>query len=289
MRNRIERRSRVEIEANPTGRLEERASLRGWQEPSLVPALFTGGREFEQGLVSVGQQIVQSVGFAPGVRQRPAAAHDAMEVLAVLVGEGPQHFDDRVPRRIRAPRDDLVSAQFDRTLRPEVARAGHERSVGRDVGRDGGGVEHAHVVGQPRCHEIGLEPGYGPCRDRRAAFEQGFEPCPEAAGVEGVVEARSHGAPQVEVGDARELRWCGQRQQLATGVQPAASDHLMQQFGGQPRDHLRQMRHVQDPLDERTRVLRLRRHGGAHAPRTRATNGCRHSGTPTLEEREGSR
>jgi len=61
---------------------------------------------------------------------------------------------------------------------------------------------------------------------------------------QGRAGTRSRGAPQVEVGDTRELPGRGQRQQLATGVQPAASDHLMQQIGGQPRDHPRQMRHA---------------------------------------------
>jgi len=49
-----------------------RAGISGREVPLPFAALFAVGREVEQGLLSLQQQIVQPVHFAPGVGERVA-------------------------------------------------------------------------------------------------------------------------------------------------------------------------------------------------------------------------
>ena len=199
-----------------------------------------------------------------------------MEVVAVLAGERLEHLDNRVPRDVGTPAHDPIPGYLERELRPELASDGYLLPVGRDIGRDRRDVEDAHVRGEAGAHESGVERGQCPGRHLGAALEQSLDPHLESAGVELFVESGFGAAPQVEVGDTLQLRGCGQCQQLSARFQPAALDHLVQQFGREPRDGLRQIGRVQNPLDERTRVRSPRRRAGVSAARTRATDGFRH-------------
>jgi hypothetical protein len=62
------------------------------------------------------------------------------------------------------------------------------------------------------------------------------------------------GVPQVEIEDARQLAGSSQRHQLAATLESAALNEPVQHFRLQSRDHLRQLWHVEDAVEQRTRV-----------------------------------
>ena len=68
--------------------LEKRARLRGRHVSLLLAAPFTVERQVEHDLLVVGEQVVQPIDLGPGVRQAPAPAHHAMEVVVMLRVEG---------------------------------------------------------------------------------------------------------------------------------------------------------------------------------------------------------
>src|SRR4051812_23331857 len=65
----------VTRELNPSGRLQERASLAGRDISLRLAAAFAVDRHIEHFLLAASEQVVQSVDFVTGVRKVPASAH----------------------------------------------------------------------------------------------------------------------------------------------------------------------------------------------------------------------
>jgi hypothetical protein len=251
-RDRIAKRRRGLVSEPEFSRhLEKCASLRRCDVALLLAALFTIERQIEHDLLAVGKQIVQPIDLASGVRESPASTHHAMEVVVVLRLEGDQHGDDRVPRAGASGHDQVA---------PDVATAsivasahrGQFISVGR--GRTRREVEHADMLRERSDHQIDLDRRNFLRGDRGAGFHQHFEPHAETIGVEALVQAGFASAPQVEVEDTRQLVRCGQRHELAAILESTAPDDAVEHFGLQPRNHVRDVRNVQNAIEQRALV-----------------------------------
>jgi hypothetical protein len=106
----------------------------------------------------------------------------------------------------------------------------------------------------PRNHEIDIHPRELLRRNSGTGFHQHFEPHAEASGVELLVQvacARSGRAPHVEIEDTAQLLGCRQRDELAAVLEPTALDDPVKQLGLQSRDDVREMRGVQDAIEQR--------------------------------------
>ena len=87
-----------------------------------------------------------------------------------------------------------------------------------------------------------------------AGFHQHFEPDAETIGVELLVQAWLAGAPQVEIEDARQLAGRRQRHELAAILESTALNDPVKHLGWQSRDDVREVRRVQNAIEQRTRV-----------------------------------
>ena len=134
------------------------------------------------------------------------------------------------------------------------ANRGHLFSIRRRRGRDRRAVEDAHVLREPGDHQIDVHLRELLRRDGGAGFHQHFEPHAETIGVELLVQARLAGAPQVEIEDARQLVGCRQRHELAAILESAALNDPVKQLGLQSRDDVREVRRVQNAIEQRTLV-----------------------------------
>ena len=103
-------------------------------------------------------------------------------------------------------------------------------------------------------HQIGVHVRECLRRDGGARFHQHFEPHAEAIGVELLVQAWLASAPQVEIEDTRQLVGRRQRHELAAILESTALNEPVQHLGLQSRDDLREVRRVQDAIEQRTRV-----------------------------------
>src|SRR5262249_7646453 len=188
-----------------------------------------------------------------GVRDSSASAHDAMEVVVMLRVEETEQGHDRVPR-VGAPRLDEEAADLAIGSVAQTAIRRHLYSVQRRIRRYRRAIEDADVLCQRGDNQIDVEADEFLYRDRRAEFHQHFEPQAEAPGVQLFVEAGPVAAPQVAIEDHRQLRGRRQRHELAAILESAALNDPMQDFGLQPRDDLREVRRVQNALEQSPRV-----------------------------------
>ena len=106
-------------------------------------------------------------------------------------------------------------------------------------------------------------------RDTGARFHQHFEPHAETIGVEVLIEAWLSSTPQVEIEDTRQLVGCRQRHEFAAILESAALNDPVKQFDWQLRDHVGEMRRVQNAIEQKTRVSNVPLCGSV-ALRTRA-------------------
>ena len=271
--------------------LEKRASLRGCHVSLLLPASFTIERQVEHDLLPVGEQVVQSIDLGPGVREAPTPAHHTMEVVVMLRVEDDQHGDDGVPR-VGAPGHDQVAADVATEPIVQGANRGHLFSVHRRRGRYRRGVEDEHVLRERSDHQIDVHVREFLRRDVGARFHQHFEPHAETIGVELLVQAWLASAPQVEIEDTRQLVGCRQRHELAAILESTALNDPVKHLGWQSRDDVREVRRVQNAIEQTTRVssvslcwtvapptrvgARCARAQGVRAATTNTMNGFRH-------------
>src|SRR4030095_17053617 len=73
-------------------------------------------------LLSVREEVVQTIDFEPGVREGPAAAHHLMKEVVMFLVERRQNRDDRVPR---------VGSSGDEHVATDVARKFFLQTVNR--------------------------------------------------------------------------------------------------------------------------------------------------------------
>ena len=111
------------------------------------------------------------------------------------------------------------------------------------------------MLRESRDRQVEIHAGKCVRRDSRARFHQHFEPETEAIGVEQIVQTRLGRAPQIEIEDRRQLTGCRQRHELAAILESAVLYDAVQQFRGQARDDVREVRRVENPHEQRTRVL----------------------------------
>ena len=93
----------------------------------------------------------------------------------------------------------------------------------------------------------------------RARLHQHLEPPTETIGVEFFVSALPANAPQVEIQYARDLFGCGERDNVRAVLEPAGLNHAVKDFGLKVRDDSRQVRRIQQAIEQRPRL----RHGTA--------------------------
>ena len=110
------------------------------------------------------------------------------------------------------------------------------------------------MLSERRDHEIGVDLRELPRRDVGAGFQQHFEPHAEAVGVEMLVNPWPIGAPQVEIEDTRQPVGRGQRDELAARLEPARLNDPVQHLGLQPRNDVREVRRVQNAIEQTTVV-----------------------------------
>ena len=132
--------------------------------------------------------------------------------------------------------------------------------------RAGGWIEDADVASQAGHDQASVDArddARGKCL---VGLDEGLEPFAEADDVEPIVAGRRGAAPQVEVQNGGHL--CGRcrRQQLASGVEPAVANELMECLGWQVRHDLRQVSGVEQAhqlVVRRPGAVAIRsRHGG---------------------------
>jgi hypothetical protein len=145
------------------------------------------------------------------------------------------------------------------------------------------------VLGEPCDHQLDLHLGKDPRRDTGARFQQHLEPDTEPIRVELFVQAGPASAPQIKIQDAGQLVRRRQRDQLAALCESIALNDAMKHLGAQSREHLGEMRHVENAIEQTMRLsemllrmtvtvpFRAVRGAGASASRIRATaTGARH-------------
>ena len=113
-------------------------------------------------------------------------------------------------------------------------------------------MNDSRVLCQSSGHEAHIQ-----ARDRsrcngRIHIDEHLEPYAEAIGIERLVQARTVGAPQIEIKYAFELVGCGQRDEFAALLESTRLNNLVKQSGLQLRDDLREMRRIQNALNQRT-------------------------------------
>ena len=123
--------------------------------------------------------------------------------------------------------------------------------------RDRRRVEDAYVPREPGDHEVLVHGGDGPRRHGAAGVDQQFEPFAEALRVETLVAARLSAAPEIEVEDRRQLRWCRRGDDLSTGVESAVPDQLMQRLWRKVRHHSREVWRIQQAREGTLEGARL--------------------------------
>ena len=265
--------------------LEKRASLRGCHVSLLLPASFTIERQVEHDLLLVGEQVVQSIDLGSGVREAPAPAHHTMEVVVMLRVEGDQHRDDRVPR-VGAPGHDQVAADVATEPIVRCATGGHLFSVHRRRGRYRRGIEDARVLRERRDHQIDVH------RPRVSAPRR---LAPDSTSTSSHTPKRSASNCSSRPGwparhksrskTRRQLVGCRQRHELAAILESAALNDPVKHLGLQSRDDVREVRRVQNAIEQTTRVSGVRAPAGRFAaPRRRWAAG--ESPTPSRADDE---
>ena len=96
----------------------------------------------------------------------------------------------------------------------------------------------------------------------------------ETIGVELLVPAWLGGAPQVQIEDARQLAGCRQRHQLAAILESTVLNDPVKDLGRQSGDDVRQVRRVQDAIEQITRVPGLSLCGTVALPARAAGARC---------------
>jgi hypothetical protein len=184
------------------------------------------------------------------VRQIPAPANQAMEVIGIFGVEEQQQPDDGIPR-VAALRLDQIGADFAGRSIAELASLRHFLAVhgGRRYRR---AVEDAHVLGERRDHELDIHTSQFLRCDAGARFHQEFEPDTEAIGVERLVEPRTGRTPQVQIEDTGELVRCRQRDELAAILEATALNDAVKNVGRQSRDYLSEVWRVQYAIEQTT-------------------------------------
>src|SRR5205814_8240035 len=76
------------------------------------------------------------------------------------------------------------------------------------------------------------------------------EPDAETIGVERLVQARLVGAPQIKVEHLHQLPGRGQRDDLAAVLEAAALNEPVKDFGRQSSDDVREVRCVEDAIEQ---------------------------------------
>ncbi len=147
--------------------------------------------------------------------------------------------------------------------------SGISSSVHRRGGDSAAGSKTRTCCANARDRQVDVDAGEFLRRDGGARFHHHFEPETEAIGVELLVQAWLGRAPQVEVEDRRQLAGCRQRHELAAILESAVLDDAVQHLRWQSRDDVREVRRVQNPIEQRAGPglsrgagLSLRRAGG---------------------------
>ena len=150
-----------------------------------------------------------------------------MERAAVLLREGDEQGDDRIPC-IRPPRDHEIAADL-RVHAPLTA--GVQRRVGAALfrhGREHRGVEDLDLGRQPGDDQRLVHLRHAVGGDLRAGVDEHLEPLAETRRVELLVRAGAIGLPEVEVEDGRQLCGCRERQQLTAVLKSEVRDREVQ-------------------------------------------------------------
>jgi hypothetical protein len=110
------------------------------------------------------------------------------------------------------------------------------------------------VLREPRDRQIDVHVGKFLRRDSCARFHHYFEPEAEAIAVELLVQAWLGRAPQVEIEDGRQLAGCRQRHELAAILESTALYDPVKHLGWQSRHDMREVRRLQNAIEQRARV-----------------------------------
>ena len=189
--------------------------------------------------------------------------------------EQDQRGSDRIPR-VRVSGEDQVAADL---ASEPIARTAPRFPffVVRRQGRYRRAVEDEHVLRERRDHQVGVDLRELPRRRRGAGFHQHLEPDAEPAGVEPLIQAWFAGAPEVQIEHPRQLARRRQRHQLAAILESTVLDDAVEHFGLQSRHDVRELRRVQDSIEQRAPVRGWGpRAQGVRATAASTTNGFGH-------------
>ncbi len=118
-------------------------------------------------------------------------------------------------------------------------------------------VQDDEVPAQGRDHEIEVHLDELLRRRSDVHLDQDLEPQAEAARVEVFFLAGPAASPQVVVEHAHQLLGGGECQDLATVLEPAGTDELVQERGLETRDELGEVGSVQEAIEKMARRSRL--------------------------------
>lgn len=119
------------------------------------------------------------------------------------------------------------------------------------------------MLGERSNDEVEVDAGELLRGDAGPRPHQHFEPLPEPSRIKLLVGAGPRRPPQVEVEHRLQLTGCGHRHQIAAVLEATGLDDPVEHLGLQARNHLREMRRVQDACEQSLTVRDAPRGGSA--------------------------